>query len=65
MECAAADGTDAFAGGEVGVPEGAVPLADRSLADEDGTGRKLCPAEGLAGSRGGALRLFLGIEATG
>jgi len=36
--CAAAEGYDAFAVGDIGVPEDDT-LADRSLADEDGTGR--------------------------
>lgn len=65
--CAAADGSVDCGGGEVGVPDAdnELPLAERSLADAEGIGRNWCPGEGLAGSRGGAFRLFLGIDATG
>ena len=67
MVCDADDAEDCRGGGELGVPDAdkLEALAERNLADEDGTGRKLWPGEGLAGSSGGALRLFLGMLTTG
>lgn len=46
-----------------------VPLVDVfavfSFAEAAGTGSQLWAVVGLAGSSGGALRLFLGIDETG
>jgi hypothetical protein len=52
-------------GGELGVPLEEVIDADLSFADAEGMGSQLWPGVGFEGSRGGALRLFLGMDATG
>lgn len=62
--CDAAEGNVVWAGGETGVPL-ELTEPDLSFALWLGTGSHWCPSVGLAGSKGGALRLFLGIEATG
>lgn len=38
---------------------------DFSFAEADGIGSQLCAGVGLAGSKGGALRLFFGTDETG
>ena len=63
--CAAAEGNVECSGGEAGVPLEDVVLEDLSFAEEDGTGRKACAGDGLAGSRGGAFKLFFGTEDAG
>jgi len=65
--CAAVEGSVANCDGEAGVPLADVALvpADFSLAVDEGIGKKLCPRVGLAGSKGGALRLFFGNDETG
>lgn len=66
MVWAATEGVLDEGGGEVGVPDADdIPLAERSLAEAEGMGRNPWPGEGLAGSSGGALRLFFGMDATG
>ena len=62
---AAEEGAAAAGGGEEGVPLAAETFADLSLAEAEGTGRKEWPGVGLAGSRGGALRVFLGTDDAG
>lgn len=63
MVCDAADGIIEASGGDDGVPvTERLPL---SLAEDDGTGSQACAGFGLAGSNGGALRLFLGTDETG
>jgi hypothetical protein len=42
-----------------------VPAAVLIFAEVEGTGRKLCAGVGFAVSRGGALRIDLGMEDTG
>lgn len=42
-----------------------VPAVVLSLAELEGTGRKLCAGVGFAVSSGGALRMDLGMEETG
>ena len=49
----------------MGIPLLDVVPDDLSLAELAGTGSHWCPGVGLAGSRGGALRLFLGTDETG
>jgi len=51
--------------GDIGVPVLEVVPADFSLAEDEGTGSHWCAEVGLAGSNGGAFRLFLGTEAIG
>ena len=58
-------GSVARSGGTAGVPDPEAIELDRSLAELLGTNRYWWPFEGLAGSNGGALRLFFGIDATG
>lgn len=67
MVCAAVEGSTEKRDGEFGVPLAEVVLlpTDFSFAVDDGIGKKLCPGVGFAGSRGGALRLFLGNVETG
>lgn len=65
MVWAAAEGRVEYSVGDTGVPVVDVGLEDFSLAEVDGTGSQLWAGVGLAGSSGGALRLFLGTEATG
>lgn len=45
--------------------DGEVAEDDFSFADDEGIGSQACAGFGFAGSSGGALRLFLGMEETG
>jgi len=65
MVCAAVDGNAVLDGGDWGIPLADVPIFDFNLADTDGTGSHAWPGDGFAGSRGGALRICLGTDATG
>jgi hypothetical protein len=62
--CDAADGNVDCVGGDIGVPE-ELTEPDRSFALWLGTGSHWCASVGFAGSRGGAFKLFFGMEATG
>ena len=61
--------TSVFSVGDVGEPalpgDGIAPPVAFSFAEEDGTGSHPCAGLGFAGSRGGALRLFFGIDEAG
>ena len=65
--CAAAEGRAEWGVGVIGVPLGAclVSFDALSFAVDDGTGRKLWPDVGFAGSSGGALSMLFGNEETG
>jgi hypothetical protein len=64
VECAAAEGK-VCSGGEIGVPLAEYVPPDFSFAEEEGMGNQLWAAVGLAGSSGGAFRLFFGTDETG
>lgn len=49
----------------MGVPLLEVAPEDLSLEEAEGIGNQLWAGVGLAGSNGGAFRLFLGTEETG
>lgn len=67
MVCAALDGLALYSVGCLTMPCAFVDVPELafSFADEAGSGRYACAWEGLAGSRGGALRLDLGMDAIG
>jgi hypothetical protein len=65
VKCAATDGKAEAEGGVCGVPDADVPDDDFNLADAGGRGSHACPGLGFAGSKGGALRMFFGMEVTG
>jgi hypothetical protein len=65
MVWAAAEGKVVFSTGEVGVPLVDALVTDLSFAEAEGTGSQLWAGVGLAGSSGGALRLFFGTDEIG